>query len=178
MNLGRETTAYIQQRQESDLYNRMKAMDKKKVDSTVRSNSVTTAGCLSVVVRLLVAISPLMVERYTVLVVLRPGHARATTQLVHLRLRAGATVEIGVATNRGEIGITTGMVCVNVLTIMALTACTGGEVVLGHGRRAAHAVIMLRAVASAHTIVAVARVEGRRIGCLAGDTGNASARVV
>jgi len=49
-------------------------------------------------------------ERYTILVVLRSGHARATAQLVHLRLGAGATVEIRVAANGGKVGITTGMV--------------------------------------------------------------------
>lgn len=86
----------------------MKARDKKKL--FVHGNRINSADRRSVVVRLLVAVSPLVMERYTILVVLRPGHARTTAQLVHLRLRAGAAVEIGVAANRGKIGITTGMV--------------------------------------------------------------------
>jgi len=94
---------------------------------------------------------------------------------VHLRLGAGAAVEIGVAANRGKIRVATSMVRVDFLAVLWSAS---GEVMLGKGGRAAHAVIMLRAVASAHVIVAVARVEGRRIGCLAGDTWDAGASIV
>jgi len=80
----------------------------------------------------LAAVCALVMERNTILVVLGPGQAGTTTQLMHLWLRAWTTVKIGVATNRGEISITTGMISVDLLRELR---SAGSEVVVGDRRQ-------------------------------------------
>jgi len=94
-------------------------------------------------------------ERNAVLIVLRPGQARTSSQFMHLGLRTGATVEVGVATDRRKIGITTCVISVH----LPLTVLHGAssEIVIRdarEGRGTANTMIIGRAIA--HTIMAIA----------------------
>lgn len=75
---------------------------------------------------------------------------------MHLRLRAWTTVKIGVATDRGEISITTGVVSID-LSLGELRSAGSEVMVWDGGQRgsAADAVIIGGAVTATHTIVTV-----------------------
>jgi len=134
----------------------MRAKNEEK-QSAVHGNCANTID-LSIIIGLLAAVCALVMKGNTVLVILGPGQAGTTAQLMHLRLRrAWATVKISIATNGGKIGITTGVVSVDLS--LGVLRMAGGEVVVrdgGQRRSAANAVIVGGAVTTAHTIVTVA----------------------
>jgi len=85
-----------------------------------------------------------MVKGDAVLVVLRPGQARTTSEgFLHHWLRAGTTGEISISTDRREV------------------RCASSEIVVGQGwqRRSAAPVVDSGTVSTAKVVVTVAGVE-------------------